>query len=154
MGKLSKLVEFWTWKLFQICACLISARKLKASYFYMLSCKHSSRAIIARVLSKLFYNSEYHYSCCCVNPFQTGGELAKKWVTSKQLKLHVWPPNLDDFSLKLSGNILKSSWWRVHQYLRYHGNKFWQPFFCNKPFSCRKGFISIFTYWIIVLQLI
>ena len=29
MGKWSKLVEFWTKKLFQICACLISARKAK-----------------------------------------------------------------------------------------------------------------------------
>ena len=24
------------------------------------------------------YISEYHYSSCCVNPIQTGGELAKK----------------------------------------------------------------------------
>ena len=29
MGKYSKLVEFWTSKLFQICACVISARKAK-----------------------------------------------------------------------------------------------------------------------------
>ena len=29
MGKESKLVEFWTWKLFQVRACVISARKAK-----------------------------------------------------------------------------------------------------------------------------
>ena len=110
----------------------------------------------AAVVSAITSISEYHYSSCCVNPIQTraGESSLKKWVTSKPLKLHVWPPNLGDFSLKLCENILKSSWWRVHQYLRYHGNKFWQPFFCNKLFSCRKGFISIFTNWIIVLLLI
>ena len=61
----------------------------------------------------------------------------KKWVTSKSFKLKVRPPNLGDFSLKLSGNILKSSW-RVHQYLRYLGSKFWQPFFLQFAFFLQK----------------
>ena len=69
----------------------------------------------------------------------------KKRGTLKPSKLPVWLPNIGDFSLKLFGNILKSSW-RVHQYSRYHGSKFWQPFFCNLLFSCRKGFTSIFTH--------
>ena len=65
--------------------------------------------------------------------FRPGERSLKKRVTSKPFKLHVWPPDLGDFSSKLSGNILKSSW-RVHQYLRYHASKFWQPFFCNLLF--------------------
>ena len=41
----------------------------------------------------------------------------------------------------LSGNILKASW-RVSQYWCNHGNR-----------SHHKGFISIFTYWILILHL-
>ena len=32
------------------------------------------------------YVSEYHYSSCCVNPIQTGGELAKKMTNFQTVK--------------------------------------------------------------------
>ena len=54
VGKLSKFVEFSTQKHFKIRACVISARRAKhldSTHAYILSCKHISRPIRARVLS-------------------------------------------------------------------------------------------------------
>ena len=85
--------------------------------------------------------------------FRPGEGSLKKRVTSKPFKLRVGPPNLGDFSFKLSGNILKSSW-RVHQYLRYDGSKFWQPFFAICFFPVEKDLFPFLLIEYIVLQLI
>ena len=70
-----------------MCACVISARKAKhfdATTMFTYSDANTPLGQSERAYYLiLFYNREYHYSSCCVNPIQTGGELAKKMSNFK-----------------------------------------------------------------------
>ena len=61
---------------------------------------------------------------------------------------------LGDFSKTLSGNILKPFYDVYVNIDATTATEFWQPCFSKFAFFSVKGFISIFTNWIIILHLI